>query len=106
MSHGRILPRLGVIVTVALAACDAPTEASCEERACEHVAACSPVVTGGVDWRTPETCLGAWTCADEGACLAAVRALPCLSSPPTWDEIEANSRAMGAVRVACLGWSR
>lgn len=91
---------------MALAACDYPADATCEERACAYVAACSPVVTGGVDWRTSESCVGAWTCADEGKCLAVVEALPCLSVPPTWDEIEASTRAMVALRRSCLGWVR
>lgn len=96
-----------LIPLLMLTACaDAPTpQPTCEEQACAHVAECSPVTTGGVDWRTTDACLASgWTCIEPDACLAAVAALPCLSTPPTWDEIEANSRALGAVRHACLGY--
>lgn len=81
-------------------------EPSCEETACAHVADCSPVLTGGVDWRTPESCLAlGWTCYEPEACLAAVAALPCLPDdrPPTDAELDANTRAFVAVRAACIG---
>lgn len=105
---------LVALVPLALAACDpgaaepvvgkpAP-KPTCEELACRHVADCSPTLTGGVDWRTPEACLAdGWVCYEPEACLAAVAALPCLSEPPTQDELDATTRAFVAVRASCLG---
>lgn len=89
-----------------LAACEPnPTPPTCEEQVCTRMASCSPVLTGVVDFRTPTSCLESdWTCSDPDACLAAVAAVPCLSNPPTEAEIDATSRALGAVRIACLGY--
>lgn len=100
--------RCALCALVLVAGCDPePPTLSCEEQACAHVAACSPVITGGVDWRTTEACLASdWTCAEPERCLAAVEALPCLSTPPTWEEIEASTFALVAVRQACLGAPR
>lgn len=112
MSH---IIRASIVVVVACAACvpeddSSPTAGitkpppTCEEIACSHVADCSPTLTGGVDWRTSEACLAdGWECYDAEACLAAVAALPCLSEPPTWEELEDNTRAFVEVRRACLG---
>ncbi len=102
--------RHALLVTVlAVAACDTDTakpapEPTCEQLACAHVADCSPVQTGGVDWTSVPACLASgWACAEPEPCLDAVEALPCVSSPPTWEEIEANARAFTAVRHYCLG---
>lgn len=96
MTRGTVL--LGML----LGACADAPERSCEEQACDHVVDCSPLTTAGWDWRTSEACLATFACGPEGdACLDAIAALPCLSSPPTWDEIEANTRALVAVREAC-----
>ena len=108
MTHIRVV--LGIL---ALVACDgsAQTEPDgtvkqppCEVVACRHVADCSPTITGGVDWRTEEACLASgWSCYEPEACLAAVAALPCLSEPPTDEEMDANTRAFVEVRRVCLG---
>lgn len=107
--------RARAALVLLLAACDPgaadePTvgkpapEPTCEQTACRHVADCSPTLTGGVDWRTPEACLASgWECYEPEACLAAVAALPCLSDPPTQDELDASTRAFVALRRECLG---
>lgn len=87
---------------VLVGACTDDLERSCEEQVCDHVVDCSPLTTAGWDWRSSDACIGTFACGPEGdACLAAIAALPCLSSPPTWEEIEANTRALVAVREAC-----
>ena len=88
-------------IALSLVACiDEPP--SCEAMVCELVPACSPLTTGAWDWRSESACLRTFECgADVGACLDAVEALPCLSSPPTWAEIEASTWALDAVRDAC-----
>lgn len=94
-----------VLVVLLLVACgDAPrrAEATCEERVCELVPTCSPLTTGTWDWRSETACLESFACgATPAECLLAVEQLPCLSQPPTWDELEAHTRAMVLVREAC-----
>lgn len=93
--------RIVVMAAVLLVACVDPV-ATCEERVCSIVPRCSPVTTAGWDLRSEEACLETFACgATPSACLEAVRALPCLSSPPSWTEIEASTRAFVRVREAC-----
>lgn len=80
---------------------------SCEAQACETIAACTPTQTEGIDFTTASSCLEAgWTCSDVDACLAAVEALPCLSTPPTEAEAIAATLAFRAVKRDCLGLDR
>lgn len=100
------------IIACVLAGCDAGAAdepqigkpLDCEAAACEHIAACTPTVTEGIDFRTADTCMAdGWTCIAPVACLRAVDALPCLSSPPTEDEVVAATLAFVAVKRDCLG---
>lgn len=100
-----------ILVCLLLAGCDASADepqigkpVDCETAACERIAACTPSITEGIDFRSAETCLAdGWTCVEPDACLAAVYALPCLSDPPNEDEAIAAARAFVAVKRACLG---
>ena len=105
--------RCAFCVAALLNACDGatvtltPAPVSCEAQACEVIAACTPTITEGIDFTTTSSCLDAgWTCADADACLAAVEALPCLSQPPTEDELVAATLAFRAVKRDCLGLDR
>lgn len=81
---------------------DAAKGESCEAIACAHVPDCSPLTTGAWDLRTEAACLESFACGETPeACLDALLALPCLSDPPTWEEIEANTRALKLVREVC-----
>ena len=89
--------------TLLLTAClDTPPVASCEDAVCAYVPTCSPLTTGAWDMRTEAACLDTFACGSKtDACEEAMLSLPCLSEPPTWDELEANTRALKLAREAC-----
>jgi|GEM_PF-7119809 len=101
--------RFGALVLCLGGCVDAPlvgtvVKQSCEQAVCAYAPDCSPLTTGGWDWRSEAACLGSFECgAEPEACERAVFALPCLSAPPTWPEIEANTRALLPVRAHCGG---
>lgn len=94
-----------IVLALALAGCldsEPGSVATCEAIACAHVPECSPLTAGAWDWRSEEACLASFACGDRPErCLEEIEALPCLSEPPTDDELNASTRAMKAVREAC-----
>lgn len=75
---------------------------TCEQQVCAYVPDCSPLTAGEWDWRSEAACLDTFDCGPTpDRCLDAVMELPCLSTPPTWEELEANTRAMKLTRERC-----
>lgn len=75
---------------------------TCEQQVCSYAPACSALTTGEWDWRSETACLATFDCGPEpGRCLDAVLELPCLSTPPTEEEVLANTRALKLVRERC-----
>lgn len=97
--------RILLALTVLLTGCldDTAGDAlDCEQLVCAHVPYCSPLTTGGWEMTSEAACLDTFACgATPDACLDAMLALPCLSEPPTWDELEANTRALKLAREVC-----
>lgn len=102
--RGARLPRMRLLLAVLLTSClDQPPTQTCEEEACAYVPACSPMTSGGWDMRNEPACLGTFACGSTPAdCLDALLALPCLSTPPTNAELDANTRALKLAHAACL----
>lgn len=94
-----------ITALLCLPAClDAAPATTCEEEVCAYAPACGELTTGEWDWRSEQACLDTFACGqDPDACLEAVMALPCLSSPPTEEEVLAHTRSMKLVKDACMG---
>lgn len=79
-----------------------PAPLTCEQEVCEYVSECSPLTTGGWDWRNQGACMDTFECGERpGACWKAVMNLPCMPKNPRWDQIEKHTRAMVYVRDNC-----
>lgn len=82
---------------------EAGTDPSCEEVVCAYAPDCAAFTTGTWDMRSERACLETFACGERpDDCEAAMLALPCFSKQPTWEEVEAHTRALEAARAACL----
>lgn len=92
------------LLSTLLVACLDPTETSpsCEAVVCAHVP-CAPFTTGTWDMRSEAACLDTFACgARPDACEAAMLDLPCWDKGgPSWDDLDAHTRALEVAREAC-----